>query len=166
MASTYEPIATTTLGSAASSITFSSIPSTYTDLRLVLVITGMSTANRTGIQFNGDTTSLYSTTRLQGDGATASSTANNTNPNIRITDVNQASTSLQFITLDLFSYAGSTYKTALAELSNDANGSGYVYRSVGLYRSTSAITSLNIMLLSAGTMSIGTTATLYGIKAA
>lgn len=166
MPATYEPIATTTLGSAASTITFSSIPATYTDLRLTLVINGMSAGNRTGIQFNGDTSSLYSTTRLQGDGATASSTTNNTNPNIRITDVNQASTSLQFITLDVFSYAGSTNKTALATLSNDVNGSGYVYRSVGLYRSTSAINSVNIMLLSAGTMSAGTTATLYGIKAA
>ena len=36
MATTYEPIATTTLGSAAASITFSSIAGTYTDLRLVL----------------------------------------------------------------------------------------------------------------------------------
>jgi len=166
MPATYEPIATTTLSTAASTITFSSIPGTYTDLRLVLVITGMSAGNRTGIQFNGDTASNYSTTRLQGDGTTASSTANNTNPNIRITDVNQLSTSLQFITLDLFSYAGSTFKTALAELSNDRNTAGSVYRSVGLYRSTSAINSLNIMLLSAGTMSTGTTATLYGIKAA
>jgi len=166
MPATYEPIATTTLSTAASTITFSSIPGTYTDLRLVLVITGMSAGNRTGIQFNGDTASNYSTTRLQGDGTTASSTDNNTNPNIRITDVNQLSTSLQFITLDLFSYAGSTFKTALAELSNDRNSAGSVYRSVGLYRSTSAINSLNIMLLSAGTMSTGTTATLYGIKAA
>jgi hypothetical protein len=161
---TYDNIATTTLGTAASTITFNSIPATYTDLRLTLVITGMSAGNRTGIQFNGDTASNYSTTRLQGDGATASSTASNTNPNIRITDVNQASTSLQFITLDVFSYAGSTNKIALATLSNDANGSGSVYRSVGLYRSTTAISSLNIMLLSAGTMSAGTTATLYGIK--
>ena len=37
MPATYEPIATTTLGSAATNITFSSIPATYTDLRLVLV---------------------------------------------------------------------------------------------------------------------------------
>jgi hypothetical protein len=37
MPATYEPIATTTLGTAAAFITFSSIPATYTDLRLVIV---------------------------------------------------------------------------------------------------------------------------------
>jgi hypothetical protein len=43
MPATYEPIATTTLGGAAATITFSSISSAYTDLRIVLV--GTTTAS-------------------------------------------------------------------------------------------------------------------------
>ena len=65
MPNTYEPIATNTLGSAASSVTFSSIPSTYTDLIVV-----MNYANSTGLadvffRFNGDTGSNYSDTILK-----------------------------------------------------------------------------------------------------
>jgi len=61
------------------------------------------------------------------------------------------------------SYAGSTNKTVLSEAANDKNGSGIVNRLVGLWRNTSAITSIT------GTTFAGTltgTATLYGIKAA
>ena len=65
MASTYEPIATTTLGSAASSITFSSIPATYTDLRLVLVHTPSASTGNAQMQFNSDTATNYSYTYRQ-----------------------------------------------------------------------------------------------------
>jgi len=164
MPTTYEPIATTTLGSAASSITFSSIPATYTDLRIALVVTGTSTANRVGLQYNSDTGSNYSFTYLRGDGATAISGANTANPQIRISAANQASTSLQFVTFDIFSYAGSINKTSLATLQNDQNGSGDVIYSVGLWRNTAAITTATLMLLNAGNYNTGTTATLYGIK--
>jgi hypothetical protein len=70
---TYEAIATQTLGSAAASVTFSSIPGTYTDL--VLVVAGTLTTGTENIvmQFNGDTGSNYSVTSLLGDGSTASS---------------------------------------------------------------------------------------------
>ena len=63
MAATYEPIATTTLGSAASSITFNSIPATYTDLRVVLVGTTTATAN-CWLTFNSDGATNYSDTFL------------------------------------------------------------------------------------------------------
>ena len=58
---TYEPIATTTLTSATSEVSLSSIPSTYTDM--IIVVTATTTADNTDIQmyFNSDNTSgLYS----------------------------------------------------------------------------------------------------------
>jgi hypothetical protein len=77
MPATYEPIATTTLGSAATTITLSSIPSTYTDLRLVTVLSNNGAGGDSlYITCNGDAlgaTSLYSETRLRGDGSTATS---------------------------------------------------------------------------------------------
>jgi hypothetical protein len=60
MATTYEPIATTTLGTAAASITFSSIPATYTDLRLV-VMCKLLAHQLLMFRFNSDTGSNYLT---------------------------------------------------------------------------------------------------------
>jgi len=162
---TYESIATTTLSSAAANITFSSIPSTYTDLRLVIA-GGFGTAggggNATIVRFNSDTGSNYSATFIYGDGSTAASFRSTSVTSIGIGLSN--STQVQLSTMDIFSYAGSTYKTALAEWSGDTNGSGQVRRNVGLWRSTSAITT--ILINNADNFASGTTATLYGIKAA
>jgi len=163
MPATYEPIATTTLGSAAASITFSSISSAYTDLRLVLVVknfTSSTGSTNIGIILNSDTGSNGSTTRLIGDGSTASSNRASNNTAMCRLQTESSTTLPAFLTWDIFSYAGSTNKTALGQSSSDLNGSGQVTRSVGLWRSTSAITSVEI---SGPEMAIGTTATLYGI---
>jgi hypothetical protein len=67
-------------------------------------------------------------------------------------------------TLDLFSYAGSTFKTGFLSGANDNNGSGDVDQAVGLYRSTSAISSITLSNQASLLFDVGTTATLYGIK--
>ncbi len=123
---TYEPIATTTLGSAAANIDFTSIPSTYTDLRLVLVVRSdrASTVDSVNLRFNSDTTTSGSQTTLLGDGSTAQS--------FRSTSVSRvcncncpADTSTAgifgLIEYNVFSYAGSTNKTVLAKTSADRN---------------------------------------------
>ena len=162
--STEVAIATTTLGSAASSITFSSIPSTYTDLRVVLV--GTTSANTyCKLQFNSDTAANYSATWIVGDGTSAASY--NIQDNwINITyGVGLKSATPTTNMFNVFSYAGSTYKTTLGENVGDLNGSGAVGRFVGLWRSTSAINRIDLSL-GTGNFATGTTATLYGIKAA
>jgi hypothetical protein len=166
MATTYEKIQSTTLGSAASSITFSSIAATYTDLRVVLVATG-SVSNYAKINFNSDTATNYSFTTIYGDGTTAYSTRDTSNTLIWLNGgwLQNSTTIPSLYTIDIFSYAGSTYKTCLTTASNDRNGSGIVSRVVGLYRSTSAITTIDLGVNS-GNYAAGTTATLYGIKAA
>jgi hypothetical protein len=162
MPATYEKIATTTLGSAATDITFSSISSAYTDIKLVFV--GFTTdAVNLQIQLDGDTGSNYSYTRLSGDGTSAASFRASSQTSVLLTQGGIASSSTPgFLTIDLFSYAGSTYKTFLSETSNDKNGSGVVNRIVGLWRSTSAIDSIKLYPVS-GNISTGSTATLYGI---
>ena len=159
--STEVAIATTTLGSASTTITFSSIPGTYTDLRVVLcgIIQGGNNANG---RYNGDTGSNYSNTMIGGDGSSANSYRNTNTTWIRFFDIAAAGgTYPQLITWDIFNYAGSTNKTSLATTSNDGNGSGAVERSVALWRNTAAITSVSIV--GTDTFPIGTTATLYGI---
>ena len=161
---TYEPIATQTLGSSAASITFSSIAATWTDLRIVLNNIYSSTAGSVEISFNGvPTGTLNSWTYLAGNGTTADSSRASSQPSI---NVNRLGTvvagTISLFTFDVFSYAGSTNKTCLVSSSEDRNGTGNTNVRVGLWRSTAAITS--IVLTSA--MAAGTTATLYGIKAA
>jgi hypothetical protein len=163
MASTYEPIATTTLGSAASSITFSSISSAYTDLRVVLVGKSSTGDLTIAYRFNSDTGSNYSYTSLYGNGTSAlSNRGSNNSYAFPVSNSDLVSSQPQMLTIDVFSYAGSTNKTALATFSQDLNGSGSVYRTVNLWRSVSAITSISLLVLS-NDFAIGTTATLYGI---
>ena len=159
--STYTPIATTTLGSAASSYTFSSIPSTYTDL--ILVINGTESANQyIAVRFNSDSGSNYSFTRISGDGTSAASARASNETFGRLGIGNPTN---QFVVIGQFqNYSNSTtYKTWLSRSSIAAD---YVGAIVGLWRSTSAITSIQILTTTADTFSIGTTFTLYGIAAA
>lgn len=158
MPATYEPIATTTLGSSATSFTFSTIPGTYTDLVLVcnsLYVTGTGNAS---IQFNGDTGTNYSRTTLIGNGTTASS-GRSTSSSL-IVGWHMAASQPTLGIVHIFNYAGSTNKSVLIDGSSDTNGSGEVRRIVGLWRNTAAITSITV---SASTFNTGTTATLYGI---
>jgi hypothetical protein len=163
MPATYEPIATTTLGSAAATISFTSIASSWTDLRVVFVCTSTLTAQAASLTLNGDTAANYSLTRLRGNGTSASSQRETSVNRIDFSPSGTSSTIPQFYAIDLFSYAGSTNKTILIESSEDQNGSGNTSRFVALYRSTSAITSLTLTC-NTSTFATGTTATLYGIK--
>lgn len=162
--STEVAIATTTLGSAASSITFSSIPSTYTDLRLVFVFKNNAAGIiYPGIRFNSDAGTNYSSTILYGNGASALSTytTNYTTLWRNVEYTTDAYPSLY--TMDIQSYAGSTYKTALTTKNSDNNGSGAATREVGTWRSTAAINSISIVDDGIRLFAAGTTATLYGI---
>lgn len=161
---TYEPIATTTLGSAAADITFSSIAASWTDLRIVFTCPATASSAGVRIRLNSDSGTNYSFTQLFGNGTTAYSARSTSVAYLYLVDTNTSQP--VFCSMDIFSYAGSTYKTALLERSMDRNGAGSVGRNVGLWRSTSAVTSVYIYNDSAINFPIGTTATLYGIKAA
>lgn len=161
MPATYEPIATTTLGSTQPTIIFSSIPSTYTDLKLVFV--GSSVAgNGPTIRLNGVTSNLYSYTYMY---ASASVGNNDTSSIATYNSTGWSTSSPGLVIIDLFNYTGSPDKTILVSTSIDKNGSGEVGRTVGLFRSSSAISSITLFLGS-GNFPAGSTATLYGIKKA
>jgi hypothetical protein len=161
---TYDPIATGTF-SGSNYITFSSIPSTYTDLRVVISITSVSNANNIWLQFNGDFTGTsYSMVCARGTGSAASSqgTDGAGENNMRPYNLEIPNGTVGFATFDIFSYAGSTTKAVLITGSADANGSGNVNLTAARWANTAAITSIRCVN-SNGTNG---TATLYGIKAA
>lgn len=168
MPGTYEPIATNTLTSTASNITFSSIPGTYTDIRLILCGRNApgSLNNYFALTFNNDTGGNYSETYILGYGSDPAYSSGTTGGSwIALGGVNGIDeTQPALLTADIFSYAGSTAKTVLSNRYVERNNtSGDVGVSVGLWNNTSAITSIRINN-SGGSFAIGTIATLYGIK--
>jgi hypothetical protein len=165
---TYEPIATITLGSATSSVTLSSISSAYTDLRVVYTGTTSNNGNTVWMRFNGDSGTTYSYTTLYGNGTTAAAVTTADRTFAILGDAYATGTSTTFpqlATADIFSYSGSTNKTVLTTASASKNGTGGVQRNVNLWRNTSAINAIEFQC-SGFNFSIGTTITIYGIKAA
>ena len=161
---TYTPIATTTLGSAQSSVTFSSISGSYTDLVLVVYIPSNSTNDDMYLQYNSDTGSNYSNTTLRGNGTTASSTRGSNTTGARFSDSSSPTTTTSCTAIiNIMNYANTTtYKTNISRSNNASTG---VDSMVTLWRSTAAITSVKVYPAS-GNMASGSTFTLYGIQAA
>lgn len=170
MASTYTPIASTTLGSNTTTVTLSSIPSTYTDLRVVIVPASSSGTNGIRMRINSDTGTNYSTTFLTGTGTAGNSGRETSNLNMSLGNYTGAPTTLGqvLITLDFLNYANtSMWKTVLIKNNQPTNATEL---NTGLWRSTSAINSLSFNIntfgSSTGNFITGSVFTLYGIQAA
>ena len=160
MTATYEPISTQTLGTATATVTFSSIPATYTDLVLVFNGTAAS-AQFMELRFNGDTATNYSATRLSGNGSSAISDRTSTQDVMFVGNLHTAQTTN---ILQIMNYANTTtFKTVLCR-SNQAGAQ--VSARVGLWRKTpEAITTILVRPGGGANFSIGCEFTLYGIKA-
>jgi len=164
MPATYEPIESKTLGTAVASVTFSSIPQTYTDL--VMIFSGSSASggeDSIAIQFNGDTTTNYSATWMQGNGTSATSSRASSQTVIYGGLITSATITNSI--WHVFNYTNTTtFKTVLAR----GNASATLTRqAVGLWRKTpEAITSWLLKTDGGQNFAVGCTFTLYGIKAA
>jgi hypothetical protein len=159
MPSTYTPIATQTLVSATNSVTFSSISGSYTDL--VLVFNGTVSANQyVAVRLNSDTGSNYSWTRIDGDGSSAYSSRGTSTTFGRLGIGNPTNRTLTISQFMNYSNA-TTNKTVLSRSNTD-----FVGALVNLWRNTAAITSITVLTTTADTFTVGSTFTLYGIKAA
>lgn len=166
---TYEPIATNTLGSNATSVTFSSISSNYTDLVLVCHWKANTNLNATILlTFNG--TSMFSTeysgTQIWNTGGSVASGRNTNNYYIAIARAVGAPAVVGDVgtyIINIMDYANTnTYKTILARASSPDTGAEI---DVGIWRNTNAITSVKLEVDSNG-IATGSKFTLYGIKAA
>ena len=159
MTVTYEKIATNTLGSSQSSVTFSSITSSYTDL--VIVIAGTSSSSgELYMRFNSDSGSNYSFMQFYGQGGGAIGTdIRNNQTQGRIGSIRTVANA---VICNIFNYANTTtFKTST---SRDGTGSVITNTFTNLWRSTSAINAIEFFPPS-GTFSSGTVFTIYGIKA-
>lgn len=164
MAVTYEPIATTTLGSASGTVTFSSIPGTYTDLVLVVNAKAVTTTDGSvSLRFNSDTGSNYSYTRLLGLGSGSLISGRGTSLSQMLVGI-VANSNLSSTIVSVNNYSNSTtYKSVIGK---SGKADSYVTADVGLWRSTAAITSISFIVNDGGNYATGSTFTIYGIKAA
>jgi hypothetical protein len=163
MPMTYEPIATTTLTTAQSSVTFSSIPGTYTDLVIVCQVAFVTAANEIRLRFNSDSGSNYSYTRLKGNGSSASSDRYSNDNHIHIgSPGNDAVIGNSINQINNYSNT-TTYKTVVSR-SNFTNRE--LIATAGTWRSTAAITTVYIDNSGGQNITSGSTFTIYGIKAA
>jgi hypothetical protein len=168
MPATYESIATSTLGSATQTVTFSSIPQTYTDLVLIVSnvkhsFGGSDTVRDNLVQFNADTGANYSITFMYGDGTSAGTIRNNNISAVNTDYPMTSATTGGLIIANIQNYSNSTtYKTVVQRTITPTRASAYV----NLWRNTAAITSMVVGASSGYTLSAGTIITIYGIKAA
>jgi hypothetical protein len=174
MAKTYEPISTQTVGTAVATVTFTSIPQTYTDL-VIAESVYYSASTSMALRFNNDSATNYSNTILGGSNAAPGSgvySARSTNAAlINIQGYYAATNSTGNIFLPAFinimNYSNTTtYKNLISRAYAVDNGTGTdVEMFVGVWRSTNAITRIDLVTNS-GNFAVGSTFTLYGIKAA
>lgn len=160
MPTTYDSIATTTLGSAASSYTFSSIPSSYTNLVLTANGSTVGGTENFRLRFNSDTGTNYLQIRYIGDGTTASMETQASQTGAAVADWGSDRCSL-FVTIP--GYSGTNFfKTMLSRFGAE----NYVGMYASTWRSTAAINSITIYKNSGANITAGTTFTLYGILSA
>lgn len=166
--STMTPIATQTLSATAGSMTFSSIPQGYTDLKVIIVGYAYTSDSYGGLQirFNGDSGANYSYTgmfAITSANSYTSSSATFWSPGVIQDFTTGSNTFVSSAELNIMNYSNtSTYKTGISRTSVPKYR---VDATVGMWRSTSAINSITITPTDTP-LNVGTIVTIYGIKAA
>jgi hypothetical protein len=162
MPKTYEPINSQTLGTATATVTFNSIPQTYTDLVLITNGYDVPGGGYVTMQINGDTAANYSRTTMSGNGSTMSS-IRNANSTVLYPTIGSSLTNIGGDIVYLANYSNiNIFKTILFRGSQTASAT---ILQIGLWRSTSAITSFTLSG-AGGNIAANSTFTIYGIKAA
>ena len=165
-AGSFSSIATTTVGAGGTStVTFSSIPSTYSHLQIRGITAGSGVQST--MRFNSDSATNYASHGILGDGTSATSggSASQTGINSIAYLTNVSNVFVPFV-IDIFDYANTNkYKTIRFTFGWEANTSGnYVTFNSGLWMSTSAIDTITISGNS-GTIGQYSSYALYGVMA-
>ena len=168
----FESIASASGTGSNTTITFSSIPSTFTALQVRFTIIGTSSGTDPYLYFNGDYGSPYNYAwhRLIGDGSAVTASGSGGDSGVRL--IFGADTSATYPIsgiIDIQQYASTTQnKTVRTFAGQDANGTfaGPVGLTSGLWNNTNAVTSLSLILAGGPAYATGTTIALYGIKGA
>ena len=165
----YESIATVTVGAGgASTISFTSVPSTYQHLQIRYMAANQAATSDdpVNLNFNSDTNaSNYRVHRLGGDGSSASSNSYQLPIASTANGNGNAATFYAGGVIDILDYTNTNkYKTVRSLSGWDSNGSGWVYLISELWMSTLAITRLDLTSFGGSTFRQYSSFALYGIK--
>jgi len=158
---TYTLIEEQVLSSAQASVTLGSggtIPQTYKDLILEMLVPGTSADDYGLIQVNSDTGSNYSYTVVQGDGSTATSSRASTQTSGAF---GRLYNNPNYAVMNFQSYANTNVNKTWITRSN--NSSYSTIASVSLWRSTSAVSSIKLFTVYSNTFNSGSTFRLWGV---
>lgn len=161
---TYDSISTYTVTSTNTTVTFNTIPASWTDLRVV-ASEKFSSATNFYVRFNNDSGSNYSRIVVYGGTTYGGSLASSKNFNQSESYchvANGTSSIPKYTTIDIFNYlaTGSNYKPFMMV---EGSPDDYWSRAICLYRGSSAISRIDL-ITSEGSWSAGSVFTLYGIK--
>lgn len=171
MATTYQLISSNTLTTTASSVTFSAIPSTYTDLVLKGSVRTANASNNGNflLTFNGDTSTVYSFTAVYGSGSVAASERASALSNVNEAEVavGDSATANSFSSYETYipNYTVSQFKpfSGIGMQERNSATAVYMYSVANLWRNNAAITSITLTANGANFMA-STSFYLYGIK--
>lgn len=164
MTATEDLIASSTLGSAATTITFSGVPSTYNSLRIILRGACASQAFPV-IRFNGDTGTNYTYMSYEGVGTSIYTFRGTGNDYAYLTggNLDWDNSKISTIKIDILGYKNTSVRTNIVALNGaDRNGAGGVSVTTNVWANTSTVTSIELGARGVNFLA-GTTASLYGL---
>jgi hypothetical protein len=172
MANTYTLIASNTLSSASANVNFTSIPTTYSDLVLVMSVRSSTSATTATLRLllNNDSnlTGYYSRTNLYGNGATVTSNRDSNDNKTQIIFANaDTSTSNTFSNIEVYipAYTASQNKPFSVFNAMETNATtAYVTGQAALWRQTTAVNEINLSWVDSNNFVSGSSFYLYGIK--
>ena len=161
----YESIQTVTVGAGGqTTITFSSIPSTYKHLQIRGIARGTDSSLRALFLSINSTVNVVRSHYLYGDGATASAGSQTANQLGWGLGSGQLASAFSIAVIDILDYANTNKNKVTRSLAaNDLNGSGNIALFSELFDTTVAINAVNLTL-EVGNFAQHSTFALYGIK--
>jgi hypothetical protein len=159
----YIPLATVTLASNSSSVTFSNIPSIFKDVVLVGNWTNSSTGSAGRLQVNGDTGSNYNGVWMVGNGSANGSGSESSQTSARIAgaSIGPSNSYTNIVTLQFIDYSATDKHKTILSRYGSANTD--VQATASRWASTSAITSIRFFDILGQTFQTGATFSLYGV---
>lgn len=169
MPATYTAIATTVLTANTTSVTFSSIPQTYTDLVIVSMGSLATSENSPWIRFNGDATTAYNRQAFYSYSGSVGGSSDAGANRFYFGDIGGGWGTFNQVAINhIANYANTTYNKNILTFANYVDQYGSVSNTIGAacWASTAGISTILISAFASNQFTAGSVFTLYGIKAA